>query len=68
MKKNVYKTPSVEVIDTVLATCVLNTGSSSIGGVETPVDYPELPTGGETTVADSRRKSLWDDPDEEEDF
>lgn len=62
-KKN-YTSPLMETVDINLEAGVLT--GNSIKQTTTPSNYPDLEVGGETTTADSRRKDIWTDPEEEE--
>jgi len=69
MKKKDYKTPSTMIMNMHIESEIMSTSSTSnINNATTPDPYPDLVVDGETNTADSRRKSLWDDPEEEEDL
>lgn len=63
MNKIAYIAPSANVVDIHLESGVM---TGSIKTTQTPTGFPDLEVNGETTTADSRRKDIWTDPEEEE--
>lgn len=64
MNKIAYIAPSANVVDIHLESGVM---TGSIKTTQTPSGFPDLEVSDETTTsADSRRKDIWTDPEEEE--